>query len=89
MINKVVESYLAQIFVLGSIHGDPHPGNLSITERGELVLYDFGCCIEVKSPEVLIVATLLRNAGWLQTLLEGVGYLKQPADPLDRLAVAE
>jgi len=72
IINKVIKSYLAQIFVLGRIHGDPHPGNLAITEQGGLVLYDFGCCVEVKAPELLITATLFRNADWLRGLLEDV-----------------
>lgn len=37
-----VDAYLHQIFVLGVFHGDPHPGNILITEDGRLCLHDFG-----------------------------------------------
>lgn len=37
-----VDAYLHQIFVLGVFHGDPHPGNLLVTEDGRLCLHDFG-----------------------------------------------
>ena len=31
-----------QVFGLGLLHADPHPGNLAWTDTGELVVYDFG-----------------------------------------------
>lgn len=31
-----------QVFGLGLLHADPHPGNLAWTAAGELVVYDFG-----------------------------------------------
>jgi ubiquinone biosynthesis protein len=34
--------YWKQIFEDGVFHGDPHPGNLLVTSKGELVLLDFG-----------------------------------------------
>lgn len=34
---------IAQVFELGLLHADPHPGNFAYTSRGELVVYDFGC----------------------------------------------
>lgn len=37
-----VDAYLHQIFVLGVFHGDPHPGNLFITDEGRICLHDFG-----------------------------------------------
>jgi ubiquinone biosynthesis protein len=37
-----VDAYLHQIFVLGVFHGDPHPGNIFVTEDGRLCLHDFG-----------------------------------------------
>jgi ubiquinone biosynthesis protein len=36
------QAYLKQIFVDGFFHGDPHPGNLLVTEEGNLVFLDFG-----------------------------------------------
>lgn len=37
-----LRAYLKQIFVDGFFHGDPHPGNLKVTEDGKLVFFDFG-----------------------------------------------
>jgi ubiquinone biosynthesis protein len=42
--------YMKQIFEDGFFHGDPHPGNLLVTPRGELILLDFGL-IGVLRPE--------------------------------------
>lgn len=36
------EAYVHQIFVDGFFHGDPHPGNLKVTDDGKLVFFDFG-----------------------------------------------
>ncbi|MFT5782642.1 MAG: putative unusual protein kinase regulating ubiquinone biosynthesis (AarF/ABC1/UbiB family) [Pseudomonas sp.] len=43
---------LEQSFGLGLLHADPHPGNLAWTEEGHLVVYDFGCVLEVE-PQLL------------------------------------
>lgn len=37
-----VDAYLHQIFVLGFFHGDPHPGNIFVTEEGKICFHDFG-----------------------------------------------
>lgn len=34
--------FMKQIFEDGFFHGDPHPGNLLVTQDGELVILDFG-----------------------------------------------
>jgi ubiquinone biosynthesis protein len=36
------KAYIQQIFVDGFYHGDPHPGNLRVTDEGRLVFFDFG-----------------------------------------------
>lgn len=36
------KAYVQQIFIDGFYHGDPHPGNLRVTEDGRLVFFDFG-----------------------------------------------
>ncbi|HTY52261.1 MAG TPA: AarF/ABC1/UbiB kinase family protein [Methanomicrobiales archaeon] len=35
-------AYMQQIFEDGFFHGDPHPGNLIVTAKGDLVFLDFG-----------------------------------------------
>ena len=36
---------------MGFFHGDPHPGNLLVDEKGRLVLIDFGLCASVERPD--------------------------------------
>ena len=43
-------AYVQQIFVDGFFHGDPHPGNLLVTDRGEIIFLDFGL-VGVLRPE--------------------------------------
>jgi ubiquinone biosynthesis protein len=43
---KIVEQgmdiYLTQIFEHGFFHGDPHPGNILVNQKGTIILLDFG-----------------------------------------------
>ena len=38
----LMDSFWYQVFDHGFFHGDPHPGNLMVTEDGQLALLDFG-----------------------------------------------
>ena len=42
LMEQLVLLYVEQMLVTGFFHADPHPGNLLVTEQGELVLLDFG-----------------------------------------------
>lgn len=44
---KLIECFLIQIIEYGYVHTDPHPGNVGITERGKIVLYDFGMVLKL------------------------------------------
>jgi ubiquinone biosynthesis protein len=37
-----LHAYLKQIFQDGFFHGDPHPGNLLVTPKGDIIFLDFG-----------------------------------------------
>uniref|UniRef100_B8HUJ9 ABC-1 domain protein n=1 Tax=Cyanothece sp. (strain PCC 7425 / ATCC 29141) TaxID=395961 RepID=B8HUJ9_CYAP4 len=39
--------YLKQLLQDGFFHADPHPGNLAVTEAGDLIFYDYGMMAEV------------------------------------------
>jgi len=56
---KLIKSYIHQIIKKGFFHADPHPGNISIDETGNLIFYDFGLMVEVKSELKPILAQLL------------------------------
>lgn len=38
----LLEATYRQVFEFGFFHGDPHPGNLLLTDSGKLVILDFG-----------------------------------------------
>ncbi|MCZ8104589.1 MAG: AarF/ABC1/UbiB kinase family protein [Burkholderiales bacterium] len=42
-------SYLKQLLQDGFFQSDPHPGNMAVSQEGELIFYDFGTRFEVKS----------------------------------------
>ncbi len=44
IMHRLVDTTIAQIFDHGFFHGDPHPGNLLVTDDGRLAFLDFGLC---------------------------------------------
>ena len=52
-VDSIVElgicSYLKQLLEDGFFQSDPHPGNMAVSDQGELIFYDFGTMTEVKS----------------------------------------
>ncbi|GEM_PF-219538 len=46
----ILRTLFKSIFETGLVHGDPHAGNYRFTPEGEVLLYDFGCVIEVDKP---------------------------------------
>lgn len=44
---KLIECYLAQIVDYGYVHIDPHPGNVGMTEQGQIVFYDYGMVLSL------------------------------------------
>ena len=39
--------YMYQIHHLKKVHADPHPGNFMVSEKGELIVLDFGCMKQI------------------------------------------
>ncbi len=74
----IMDVYLRQLFVVGVFHGDPHPGNLLVTEHGRLAMLDFGlvgrvgarlrrdlsfCLIALSNGQLELVAEVLSTLG--------------------------
>lgn len=38
----LMHGYLDQFFIHGEIHADPHPGNMRLTQEGQLAIFDLG-----------------------------------------------
>ena len=43
----IFDIYSRQLFRLGILHADPHPGNFAFRKDGRMILYDFGCLKEI------------------------------------------
>eukprot|EP00587_Corethron_hystrix_P000241 CAMPEP_0113329428 /NCGR_PEP_ID=MMETSP0010_2-20120614/20902_1 /TAXON_ID=216773 ORGANISM="Corethron hystrix, Strain 308" /NCGR_SAMPLE_ID=MMETSP0010_2 /ASSEMBLY_ACC=CAM_ASM_000155 /LENGTH=886 /DNA_ID=CAMNT_0000191531 /DNA_START=49 /DNA_END=2709 /DNA_ORIENTATION=+ /assembly_acc=CAM_ASM_000155 len=97
---RVANAFLKQIIETGYFHCDPHPGNLCVDAKGNLVYYDFGMMDELR-PKVrsgfrkfctalfaggptVSDIDLAKNAKMLVDGVEEAGVLSRGAD---RLAV--
>lgn len=51
--DKIIElgicAYLKQLLEDGFFQSDPHPGNMAVNTKGEIIFYDFGTMAEIKS----------------------------------------
>ena len=47
ILGRLLQAYLRQMLELGMFQADPHPGNLMVTDSGDLVILDFGCAAEL------------------------------------------
>jgi ubiquinone biosynthesis protein len=78
-------AYIQQIFVDGLFHGDPHPGNLLVTRRGEIVFLDYGI-VGVLRPERrrafadLLLAMTRTDVAGVIAALERLDVHISPAD---------
>jgi ubiquinone biosynthesis protein len=82
-------AYLKQIFEDGFFHGDPHPGNLLVTNDGTLVFLDFGIVGIIRPERRFMFIRLLRSIVDQDPLLmikalEGLGVTIREQDR-DRL----
>lgn len=48
--HTLMECAYDQIFVHGFFHGDPHPGNIFVTDEGQIALLDFGLTGNLTGP---------------------------------------
>jgi ubiquinone biosynthesis protein len=78
-------AYMKQIFEDGFFHGDPHPGNLIVTGKGELVFLDFGI-MGIIRPEKrhiftnLILSILENDVDLMIRSLERLGVRIRPEE---------
>jgi len=77
---KIVEAYCQMVFVDGVYHADPHPGNMLVGPKGELVLLDFGAVAELSPhmregiPEFL-EGVIRRDTDRLIRALKKMGFI--------------
>jgi len=62
IIAKLVDFYTTQMLITGYFHADPHPGNLLVSDEGELILLDFGMVKSVPNETRIAIIELIKAA---------------------------
>ena len=81
-----VELFLTQLLDIGFFHADPHPGNLYVTDNGDLCLLDFGLIanIDKKSMHAMTAAIVHLLIGDFDALIsedaKKLGFLPECLD---------
>ncbi len=79
------DAYLHQLFVMGLIHGDPHPGNLFIMDDGKICFHDFGLVGYIdmatrRSLAAYFLALINQDGEWLLDAYLDLGMLSGEID---------
>lgn len=77
---RLIELYCKMVLVDGFYHADPHPGNILVNSKGEIVLLDFGAVAQLnpnmkKSIPELIEALVKNDTEATVLALEKIGFL--------------
>ncbi len=84
-------AYVKQIFSDGFFHGDPHPGNLLVTDQGEIAFLDYGI-VGVLRPErrrVFVDLLLAMTRTDVAGVITALGRLEVHISPADLDAVKD
>ena len=91
IISLLIELLAAQILKHGLAHGDPHPGNILISDDGTLHWVDFGCVLTLTPTEraayvSLVAAILGRSPEAIAGSLSAAGFSAAEPEALVSLA---
>jgi predicted unusual protein kinase regulating ubiquinone biosynthesis (AarF/ABC1/UbiB family) len=94
VMKKLIYFYVDQMFIKGFFHADPHPGNLMLTEEGELILLDFGMVQKIPSRTRQAIIQLTkaaheRNFEMYIRYAKRLGVISQDAPEFDLQDIAE
>lgn len=83
--NRLVRVYCQMIFVDGVYHADPHPGNILVNAKGDIVLLDFGAVAELSQPmregiPEFLEGVIRRDTDRLIRALRKMGFLSRTSD---------
>lgn len=62
IIATLVDFYTTQMLINGYFHADPHPGNLLVNTKGELILLDFGMVKTIPNDKRVAIIELIKAA---------------------------
>lgn len=82
---KLMRSFLKQIFEQGFFHGDPHPGNVFLLADGRLCFHDFGIMGELSAHDQealaqLILAVSSEDVSWMVDAYFEMGVAAEEVD---------
>ncbi len=82
---NLLDAYVHMFFVLGYFHGDPHPGNIMVTEEGRLSLHDFGVVGSLDRPTrhslaAFMLAFTEQDTEWVLDSWLELGMLSKTSD---------
>ncbi|WP_019503134.1 ABC1 kinase family protein [Pseudanabaena sp. PCC 6802] len=87
-----ISCYLKQLLQDGFFHADPHPGNLAVTNEGNLIFYDYGMMSEIKAMDKdkmvrTFFAVLKKDTNEVIDTLTSMGLIETVADmaPVKRM----
>ncbi|MGM0609179.1 MAG: ABC1 kinase family protein [Candidatus Muiribacteriota bacterium] len=74
-----------QIFEVGFFHADPHPGNIFITEKGQICFIDFGAMGNLseytrENLVLILMAVINRDTDEIIYVLKKIGAVEEEAD---------
>lgn len=58
---RLIQVFLPQWLEPGLFHADPHPGNVLVSKKGEIILLDFGMVGEIKKQDATIFQRLIES----------------------------
>jgi ubiquinone biosynthesis protein len=82
---RIVRTYCQMVFVDAVYHADPHPGNILVGDKGEVIFIDFGAVAEV-SPNMrdgmpeFVEGVIRRDTDRLTKALRQMGFISRSAD---------
>jgi len=93
VIRTVMELYIQMMLVDGLFHADPHPGNLLVSPRGQLIVLDFGMVVRVPRETRLelvntVFAAIRKDVERIIRGFQALGVIEANAelDPIRELA---
>src|SRR6185503_3546975 len=82
---SLIDAYVHMFFVMGYFHGDPHPGNIFVTDQGCLGLHDFGVIASIDRTTRQALASFMlafteQDTDWVLDSWLELGMLSRAAD---------
>lgn len=59
---RIFETFGRQIYDLGAVHSDPHPGNFAFRPDGTIIIYDFGAVKKIPPETIAKLRRLVEDA---------------------------